>query len=451
MRVLLVNPPSAGIFAVFGMTLPPMGLLYVAAALEQKGHEAVVVDLQVEPPYRLMDEIRRADVVGITSDTTRIEKALNLARLAARQGKPVIMGGPHPQFTPDQVFATGGVTAIVRGEGDLTLPALVECLEQKSDFAAVAGIIYRDGDRLVSTPDGPLPDVATLPFPARHLVNLDAYGSNLAGRPCSPVVTSRGCPSRCSFCSSASFFGVGWRARNPESVLEELEEVYTRYGFRAVAFTDDNFTLDPRRTIAIADGICQRGWDLRWWNFSRVDSIIKYPEMVEAMAKAGSYMVYLGIESGSINTLDHLGKRSHPGDAGTAVRLLRSHGIESYGSYIIGVPNEGPQEIEETVMMARELDTNIAQFSILTPYPGTPLFDEMKGMITTRKWKRYDGVHLVFRHPRINYHLLHFLLLRAYVRFYRRSERARSNFKAAGRSQGVSFRKVVAGIREIVF
>jgi anaerobic magnesium-protoporphyrin IX monomethyl ester cyclase len=265
------------------------------------------------------------------------------------------------------------------------------------------------------------------------------------------VVTSRGCPSRCSFCSSASFFGVGWRARNPESVLEELEEVYSRYGFRAVAFTDDNFTLDPQRTIAITDGIRQRRWDLRWWNFSRVDSIIRHPEMVEAMAKAGSYMVYLGIESGSAATWQRLGKRSPAGEAAEAVRLLTANGIESYGSYIIGVPNEGPREIEETVKMARELDTNIAQFSILTPYPGTPLFDEMKGMITTRKWKRYDGVHLVFRHPRINYHLLHFLLLRAYVRFYRRSERARSNFKAAGRSQGVSFRKVVAGIREIVF
>jgi len=451
MRVLLVNPPSAGVFAVFGMTLPPMGLLYVAAALEQKGHEAVVVDLQVEPQHRLLEEIRRADVVGISTDTTRTEKALKLARLAARQGKPVIMGGPHPQFTPDEVFATGSVTAIVRGEGDLTLPALIECFEQKSDFATVAGIIYRDGDRLASTPGGPLPDVATLPFPARHLVNLDAYGSNLAGRPCTPVVTSRGCPSRCSFCSSASFFGVGWRARNPESVLEELEEVYSRYGFRAVAFTDDNFTLDPQRTIAITDGIRQRRWDLRWWNFSRVDSIIRHPEMVEAMAKAGSYMVYLGIESGSAATWQRLGKRSPAGEAAEAVRLLTANGIESYGSYIIGVPNEGPREIEETVKMARELDTNIAQFSILTPYPGTPLFDEMKGMITTRKWKRYDGVHLVFRHPRINYHLLHYLLLRAYVRFYRRSERARSNFKAAGRSQGVSFRKVVAGIREIVF
>jgi anaerobic magnesium-protoporphyrin IX monomethyl ester cyclase len=265
------------------------------------------------------------------------------------------------------------------------------------------------------------------------------------------VVTSRGCPSRCSFCSSASFFGVGWRARNPESVLEELEEVYIRYGFRAVAFIDDNFTLDPQRTVAISDGIRERGWDLRWWSFSRVDTIVRHPEMVVSMGRSGASIVFLGIESGSATTLQQLGKRSPAGEAAEAVRLLTANGIESYGSYIIGALNEGPREIEETIEMARTLDTNIAQFSILTPYPGTPLYDEMKGLIATRNWKRYDGVHLVFRHPRINYHRLHFLLIRAYVRFYRRSERAKSNFKEAGRNQGVNFRKVAAGIREIFF
>jgi anaerobic magnesium-protoporphyrin IX monomethyl ester cyclase len=451
MRVLLVNPPSAGVFAAFGMSLPPMGILYLAASLEQAGHEAIVVDLQVEQRHRFTDEVRRADLVGISSDTTRIEKALALARVAAAQGKPVVMGGPHPQFVAEEVLAERTVTAIVRGEGEHTLVALAGCLERRDELGSVAGIIYHDGERLAITPDGPLPEVAKLPLPARHLVDLRAYRASVADRPCTPLVTSRGCPSRCSFCSSASFFGVGWRARSPESILAELEVVYTRFGYRAVAFTDDNFTLDPRRTIAIADGIQERGWDLRWWNFSRVDSIVRYPEMVAAMARAGSAMVYLGIESGSTETLDQLGKNSRTGDAASAVKLLAEHGIESYGSYIIGSLNEGRKDIEQTIETARTLDTNIAQFSILTPYPGTPLYEKMAGLITTRRWKRYDGIHLVFRHPRINYHLLHFLLIKAYVRFYRRSERARSGFAAASRRQGVSIRTVAAGIREIFF
>lgn len=451
MRVLLVAPPSSGVFTVFGMTLPPMGLLYLAASLEQRGHEVVVLDLQNEPRHRFPEEVRRADLVGISSDTTRAAKALQLAQAASALGKPVIMGGPHPQFMPAEIFATGAVTAIVRGEGDLTLPAIADCLEKKGEIGSVAGIIYRDGGRLVHTPDGPLPDVARLPFPARHLVNLNAYASSINDRPCTPVVTSRGCPSRCAFCSSSSFFGVGWRARTPEAVLQELEEVYERYGFRAVVFTDDNFTLDPRRTIAIADGIHARGWDIRWWSLSRVDTIVRHPEMVAAMARAGSYMVFLGIESGSRATMDKLGKKSRPGDAETAIGLLRKHGIESFGSYIIGAVNEGRRDVEETIEMARRLDTNIAQFSILTPYPGTRLREEMQGLKIRQKWKRYDGIHLVFHHPRINFHLMHYLLIKAYVRFYRRSERARTNFVAAGRKQGVSFRKVAAGIREIFF
>ena len=240
-------------------------------------------------------------------------------------------------------------------------------LESRGDKNQIRGIICKDGGQIVSTPDADPVDVEALPLPARHLVDLHRYRASMAERPLTPVVTSRGCPSACHFCSSSSFFGRGWRYRSAESVLYELDEVYNRYGFRAVAFMDDNFTLAPKRVEQIADGIMERGYDLKWWNLSRVDTIVSHPGMVARMAAAGSTTVYLGIESGSDETLNSLGKNTKSSDVIRAVEILRQNGIESYGSYIIGNLNENVADVEKTIDLAIRLDTNIAQFSILTP------------------------------------------------------------------------------------
>jgi len=451
MRVLLVNPPSAGVFATFGLSLPPMGLLYLAAALEHAGHQVVIKDLQVEPTGLTAAELMAADLVGITADTTRITKALRIARQAAGLGKTVVMGGPHPQFAAAEILATGHVHYIVKGEGEVTFPRLLTALEHGSAATLPAGIICMRGGELVETADGEKPEVEQLPLPARHLLDLHRYSATVAGRKLTPVVTSRGCPSGCSFCSSSSFFGRGWRSRSAQSVLAELDVLYQRDGFRAVAFMDDNFTLAPQRVVEIADGIRSRGYDLKWWNFSRVDTIVRNPAMVEAMAAAGSSMVYLGIESGSNETLQGLGKNSLAGEAKRAVELLQGNGIEVYASYIIGNLNESRQDVAATIDLAVRLNSNVAQFSILTPYPGTLLHEEVQGRIFSRRWKFYDGLHLVFRHPRINRHLLQFLLIKAYFRFYRRSAKAVADFKTVGKNQGISVRKVLACVRELLF
>jgi len=451
MRVLLVNPQSTGIFTTIGMALPPMGLLYLAACLEQAGHSVRVIDLQLEPFILAREDLASADVVGITSDTTRIEKALQIARQASSLGKIVVLGGPHPQFMAAEVLETGHVHFIIKGEGELSFPQLLEVIAAGGSPAATAGVIFHDGASVVETPNAPPPDVERLPLPARHLVDLHRYTASLSGVPVTPVVTSRGCPGGCSFCSSSNFFGRGWRQRSPESVLAELDEIYHRYGFRGVAFVDDNFSLDPERVVRIADGIRQRGFDLIWWNFSRGDSIGKNPEMVRAMAAAGSKMVYLGIESAADEVLRDIGKKGQVADAATAVKLLKDNHIQVFGSYIIGHHNERRRDIDRTIDLAMQLDTDVAQFSILTPYPGTALYDQLKERIFIRRWKFYDGLHLVFRHAHINRHLLQLLLIKSYFRFYRRSPRAKTGFKAYGRRQDLGMRKVLACVFDLFF
>lgn len=451
MKILLVNPPSTGVFITFGVSLPPMGLLYIAAALEQAGHGVKVVDLQCEPGGLDPRDIKAADVVGITSDTTRIEKAMEIARQAAAMGRPVVMGGPHPQFMAEEILRTGHVQYIVKGEGDLTFPHLMETLECGREPAAVNGLLFLDGKTLVETANGPLPDVESLPLPARHLLDLNRYNGTLNGIPLTPVVTSRGCPGGCSFCSSSSFFGRRWRSRSAESVLAEIEEVYNRYGFRAIAFVDDNFSLVPERVIQIADGIRSRGLDLQWWNFSRVDTIARNPQMVQAMAAGGSRVVFLGIESAGSEALKMLGKEHQGEETAGAVKLLQDNGIEVFGSYILGHLNETAEDVERTIDMAVALDTNIAQFSILTPYPGTPLYEEVKDQIFIKRWKFYDALHLVFRHPRINRHWLQFLLIKAYIRFYRRSTKAQDDFKDYGKNQNLSLKRMLTCAYDLFF
>jgi anaerobic magnesium-protoporphyrin IX monomethyl ester cyclase len=451
MNVLLVNPPSLSVFNTFGLSLPPIGLLYVAASLEQAGHDVVVKDLAADGERLDDGDIRRADVVGISADTTRAGKALSIARRVSAIGRPVVMGGPHPQFMAEDIFAAGCVDYIVKGEGELIFASLLTALQNRDSVALVKGLIIRDGRHLIETPAADPIDVETLPFPARHLVDLHRYRASMADRPITPVVTSRGCPGACHFCSSSSFFGRGWRYRSAESVLAELDEVYNRHGFRAVCFMDDNFTLAPPRVEQIADGIIERGYDLKWWNLSRVDTIVKNPGMVARMAAAGSTTVYLGIESSNEETLNSLGKNIKSADVTRAVDILRENGIESYGSYIIGNLNETAADVEKTIAMAVSLNTNIAQFSILTPYPGTQLYERIKDRIFCRRWKFYDGLHLVFRHPLINRHYLQFLLIKAFVRFYRRSQEATQGFRqAAGRGR-LTFRKLALCAWELFF
>lgn len=442
MNVLLINPPSLSVYNTFGLSLPPMGLLYLAASLEQAGHAVRVKDLTVDTVSLSDADIRSADAVGISADTTRVNRALDIARRVAAAGRPVIMGGPHPQFMPDDIFATGYVDYIVKGEGENVMPPLLDALERRSGLSAVQGLIFREGRQLVETAPAAQIDVESLPFPARHLIDMHAYRADMAGRPITPVVTSRGCPGACHFCSSSSFFGRGWRFRSADSILAELELLYTDYGFRAVCFMDDNFTLDPQRVIRVADGIIERGFDLKWWNLSRVDTIVRNPGMVARMAAAGSTTVYLGIESGNAATLNSLGKTTSASDVVGAIETLHTNGIESYGSYIIGNLNETAQDVEKTIEMAIRLDTHIAQFSILTPYPGTKLYEQIKDRIFSRKWKFYDGLHLVFRHPLINRHYLQYLLIKAFVRFYRRSRKASEGFRQATSKGGLSFRQL---------
>jgi anaerobic magnesium-protoporphyrin IX monomethyl ester cyclase len=424
MKILLTNPTNIGGFRAVGLHFPPMGLLYLGAYLEREGYQVEIRDFCTpgeKPDYS------HYDLVGISTDTTRHLKAMEIARQANEAGCTVVMGGPHPCYVDKEVLASPLVDFIVHGEGEVTLLELVRALEAGGkDWEGIQGLSFqRDGEVVRTLPRPFIRDLDSLPVPARHLIDMDLYHKTKFGeRAITPVVTSRGCPLKCNFCSSSSFFGIRWRARSADAVVEELEELHNRHGFGAVAFVDDNFTLSPERVVAISEGIIRKGLDIWWWNMSRAETIVQNEEMLRVMKRAGAKTIYIGVESASPQTLAELGKRMDLNTVIKAVEVLKRHGFEIFASYILGSPRDNARDIRETIRFAKRLDTNVAQFSILTPYPGTALYEELKERIWTRHWSFYDSQHLVFRHGRISFMRMQWLLLMANLFYYTRSKKA---------------------------
>ncbi len=427
MRVLLINPPSLSMFRALSFGMPPLGLLYVAAAAERAGHEVRVADLNVSGASCDMSGF---DVVGIHSDTTRYGRALDLARKAKASGARVVMGGPHPCFVADEVLRSGTVDFVLKGEGEAAFPMLLEALAAGGGFGEIPGLIMlRDGEVSAGPPPERIRDVDSLPLPARHLLDMGKYSAaRMGSRSVMPVHTSRGCPSACRFCSSSNFDGTRWRARSAESILDEIVHLRDRYGARAIAFMDDNFTLSPARIEALAEGVLRMGIDIHWWFFSRVDSVVRNPDVFTLLSRAGARSVFIGVESAATRTLRAFGKGIEPDAVFAAVDILRTRGFEILASYILGAPHETREDLRATIRLACELDTDTAQFTILTPYPGTPLFEDVKDRIYDRDWSHYDSIHPVFRLDNIGKGELLSMLLRAYMGFYARSRKSIHGF-----------------------
>jgi len=432
MRILLINPPNVGILKAVGVHFPPLGLLYLAAYLERQGYHPEVKDLCVEGVSTGDIRFRDYDVVGIGTDTTRYYNALKIAKRAHREGCTVIMGGPHPCFVDEEVLNSGHVDFVVHGEGEITLHELLVELEgERGEFSRIKGISFTHNSHITRTPRREfIRDLDQLPLPARDLIDMNHYRRTKFGdRDITPMITSRGCPSNCSFCSSSTFFGRRWRSRSVPSILGEIEELVSRYRFNAIAFVDDNFTLWPQRVVELSEAITQRNLDIWWWNFSRVDTIVKNEAMLRKMHEAGAKSIYIGVESPHRPSLEEFGKRSDIGMAERAVEVLKRNGFEIFASYILGGPGETAKAVNETIRWAKQLDTNVAQFSILTPYPGTALYEKVKDRIFRRHWTFFDAQHLVFKHDHLSFIRLQWLLLKANFLYYTRSRKGRTDVR----------------------
>jgi anaerobic magnesium-protoporphyrin IX monomethyl ester cyclase len=428
MQILLINPAPTGTLKATGVLFPPLGLLYVAAYAEREGHQVVVRDLAVRRKGEDID-FKKYDMVGISTDTTRHSQALRLAKRAKASGCTVVMGGPHPGYVDEEILLTKKVDFIVHGEGEATFSELAAALKNKDgQFDSIKGISFFSNGKLVRTSARPfIENLDSLPFPARHLIPIDDYQRTKIGdRPITPLITSRGCPYQCAFCASSHFFGTKVRTRSVSSVLAELVEIHHRYHFQAVAFVDDTFNVIPKRVIEICHGIVEKKLDLWWWCLSRIDLLLKNQDMVQEMVRAGAKSVFIGVESSSPRTLEELRKGIRVDETIQTVEILKRNNLNIHASYILGGLHDTVRTIHDTIRFAKRLDTNVGQFSILTPYPGTAIYEQVKDRIFKWRspWSFFDMQHLVFKHDHLSFIRMEWLLLKAHLLYYTRSKKA---------------------------
>ena len=455
MRILLVSPPAGFSYTSIGISRPPLGLAYIAAVLKDK-YQVQISDFNVERKKWKKFPFREFDIVGISVDTSRYPVSLKIASRAKSQGAVVVMGGPHVSFMDREALESGVVDYVVRNEGEYSFLSLVKFLSQEIPFEEVRGVSCLINGEYNRTPDAPfIADLDSLPFPARELLSLKRYREKMNGRLTTTLVTSRGCPFNCSFCSSSQFFGVKWRARSVENVFEEMELLYKKYNYRALSFVEDNFTLSPDRAVKLSERIIRHGWDILWGAWSRVDTIVKNPEMVRVMARAGFRWTFIGFESCNQEVLNEYGKKAIVQDSLDAMQILNENGVGVTGSFILGALNETKDMMKETINFAKMLNPVRVQFSILTPYPGTQLYETVKDRLVTENWQLYSGAYSTIKLDNVSPKELRRLLVKAYFQFYARMRQAVVNvpylWRATPASLSLLFSKLAVVWRNAVF
>ncbi len=362
------------------------------------------------------------DVVGITSTTSMVPDAYRIARIAKAQSRDikVIMGGPHATFTPEITLTESPETDyVVRGEGESIFSNLLDFFAGKKDLMDIKGASFRTGTGIFNAPPEPLiRNVDEIPEPALDLLPMKKY--RVGNNEFATIVTSRGCPYNCMFCSSSLQFGKVWRGHSAERVMRELETLKYKYGKSEIEFLDDTFTLNMKRASILAEMIRKEGLDITWSASARVNLFNR--DIAESMKKAGAHTVYFGIESGVQKTLDFIGKGINLQMAATSVRNAKEAGLRSLGSFIIGFPDDTEDEIRRTISFSKKLGVSFAQFTVATPYPGTRLWDyaRERNLITTGDWRKFTTLTPVMKLRNFTSQEILKWLQKAYIGFYMR-------------------------------
>ena len=356
---------------------PPLGLLYVAAAARAAGHDVRVLDgtfLRREEAAHLA-LAARADVVGISCLSTLEDDCLGLARLLRGRCRLLVAGGPLPTCDPGRFLDDFDV--VVRGEGERTVVELLAALDDGGDLAAVPGVVTRASGQRGDAPARPFePDLDALPFPARDLLPNASYiadGRRRKGAAVTTVMSTRGCPYACDFCSNV-VFGASYRARSAGDVADEIEQALG-LGYDRISFADDVFTLDHDRVAAVCEEIRSRRLRFTWECLGRVDGFDA--RLARLLRAAGCDRVFFGIESGVDDVLRMMNKRTSAEQSRRAVLTAHEAGLQVGAFFILCYPGETDDTVLETLRFLTALPLDYAGLTVPYPLPGTGLYERM--------------------------------------------------------------------------
>jgi radical SAM superfamily enzyme YgiQ (UPF0313 family) len=354
MDLLLINPPRE---IPQRADFPPIGLAYIASYLRQNGFDARVLDASSFSWRKLREVLKKrtARIVGVpcwTVERGQSFKTAGLVKEVLPQSR-IIMGGHHATAFPEHMFKLAGADAVVIGEGEITTLELTRVLLDGGDLGGVKGIAYeRNGEVFLTEPRDLIKDLDSLPTPSHEEFNLDDYLGlpEIKGR-AAAIITSRGCPHRCIFCSGSKFWRRQWRARSAGSVLDEIEWLHKDFGVSYLLFFDDNFTVNKERAIEICKGIIERNLPIKWVAESHVSHVNK--ELLIWMKKSGCYRIDFGVESGSPRILRNIKKGQNVERIEEAFRLVHEAGIKPRAYLMVGNPGEDETTIRETAELMK--------------------------------------------------------------------------------------------------
>jgi anaerobic magnesium-protoporphyrin IX monomethyl ester cyclase len=444
MRVTVANPPwpGEGFGARSDVRWPhkrkdkyieyPIYLAYTVAVLEEAGLDPSFIDA-------IMDEL---DIASFAQRVVELDPALLVMECStpsirhdletaaavkkALPGIKVALLGSHSTFFHQEILRENpAVDAIVRGEFEITVRELARAMEQGSDWSAVEGLSYRNGEDIVVNADRPLiEDLDRIPFPARHIVKSIGYRAAIySGEKCTAVVSSRGCPFQCTFCVwPNTLYGHGFRARSATNVVNEMEEIEKKYGIDEIYFDDDTFTVDRQRVLDICRMVRERNLHLSWICQARVDTVDR--EVLQAMKEAGCHYILFGIESGSPEMLAIMKKRITLDKAREAIRLCNEVGIKTQAFFLFGIPGETKETIQQSIEFAKELGASTVQFAVAIPQPGSPLYQQCveNGWLIYKDWEDFAACQAMVETPQLTREETEKARVRAYREYYFRPQ-----------------------------
>ena len=402
----------------------PLGIAYIASYIREKGHTVKLFSIREfgedwEDKLKKIIIQENPIIVGIPCVTPTITDVYKISTLIKKidNNIKIVVGGPHPSALPEETIFYKDIDIVVIGEGEITFLEILE----KFNLNEIKGIYYKEGNKIKHTQPRPLnQNIDSLPIPTYDLLPIKKYTYTFIGK-CLIFVTGRGCPYRCAFCSSKVINKGKMRLRSVQKVVDEIEYLYKKHNIKALKFVDDTFTAIPERTIELCKEIRKRKLKIKWGCDTRVNTLS--PELLKEMKKAGCCLIKFGIESGDEKILKIIKKDITINQVREAVEMTKKAGIEAHGFFILGNPYDTEETIQKTIDLAKDLNLDYVQFSMMTPYPGTEVYDmaiQNKGIkLLTKDWsdfKRYGKP--IIELPTVSSKRLEELHAKAYKEFY---------------------------------
>ncbi|MBU1051200.1 MAG: B12-binding domain-containing radical SAM protein [Nanoarchaeota archaeon] len=432
-KVILINPPSKTKVIREGRCeqradsyqylMVPISLPSVAAVLRKGGFEVEIIDCIAEEIS--LEELestlkkRKPLLAVVNVATMSFDTDKETAEVCRKLKIPCAAMGMHVTTIPQEALKNSEFGMAIMAEPELITLNLSKAIRDKKNLKTVKGIAFKKGSKIIkNSPEKLIQNLDELPFPARDLLNNEKYTAPITQRPYTLIITARGCPYGCIFCTASNYYGKKPRIRSPENIVDEIEEVITKYKIRDIGMWADTFTFSKDQVIGISKEIIKRRLKIDWFCNSRVDTLNE--EMVSQMAKSGCKAVTFGVESLDENILKQARKNISFKQVKNAIGLCKKYGIKSQLHLIFGLPGETRESIETTIKRAIALNPDYAQFYCAVPFPGTEFrrYVVEKGYLLQTNWSEYEINNALVSYPQLSKEEIQTARKKAYRKFY---------------------------------